>query len=52
MYLSGQLTIFYRYVATFVGEVVTISGYKTTFGGTLLRHFKKLNKLGLLCRKE
>jgi hypothetical protein len=31
MYLGGQIT-FYRYVATFIGEVATFSGY-TTFGG-------------------
>jgi hypothetical protein len=33
MYLGGETTIFYRYVATFVGEVATFSGYTTTFGG-------------------
>jgi hypothetical protein len=32
MYLGGQLTTFYRYVATFVREAATFSGY-TTFGG-------------------
>jgi hypothetical protein len=28
MYLDGQLTKFDRYVATFVKEVATFSGYK------------------------
>jgi hypothetical protein len=28
MYLVGQVTTFYRYVATFVGDVSTFSGYK------------------------
>jgi hypothetical protein len=33
MYLSGQLTTFYMYVATLVGEVAIFSLYTTTFGG-------------------
>jgi hypothetical protein len=35
MYLGGQLTTFYRYVATFVGEVATFRGYTSTFVGNV-----------------
>jgi hypothetical protein len=33
MYLDGELTTFYRYVATYVREVAKFRGYTTTFGG-------------------